>query len=88
MSDFRAISLCNVIYKLVSKVLANRLKLLLDEIVDVNQSAFVLGRLIIDNVLVTFELFHHMKNLQIVEGNMALCLKLMIVLNGTFWKLC
>lgn len=63
MSDFRLISICNVIYKLVTKVLANRLKSFLNKIIVVNQSAFILGRLIIDNILVAFELFHHMENL-------------------------
>lgn len=72
MSDFRPISLCNVVYKLVSKVLANRPKRFLDNIVSVNQSAFTLGRLITYNILVAFELFHHMKQNNSAAGYMAL----------------
>lgn len=50
VGNFRPIACCNVIYKVISKILSNRLAAVLDGIVDKAQSTFIKGRLISDNI--------------------------------------
>ncbi|GKB55719.1 reverse transcriptase domain, reverse transcriptase zinc-binding domain protein [Tanacetum coccineum] len=59
VNDYRPISCCNVLFKCISKIIANRIKHCLKSIVSPNQSAFVPGRSITDNILLTQELMHN-----------------------------
>lgn len=62
MKDFQPISLCSVLYKVVAKTLANKMKRVLDKIISPSQSTFVPGRLISDNTIIGFEYIHFVKN--------------------------
>ncbi|KAL9242128.1 hypothetical protein vseg_016160 [Gypsophila vaccaria] len=54
--DFRPIACCNTIYKIISKLLCNRLGSIFPDIVHVSQSAFIKGRSILDNILICQDL--------------------------------
>lgn len=56
MEDYRPISCCNVLYKVISKIIANRLKGLLQKCIFHNQSAFVKERVLMENILLATEL--------------------------------
>ena len=61
MKDYKSISLCNVIYKIIFKTLANHLKPLISKCISPTQSAFIEGRSIMDNILIAYEIILHKK---------------------------
>ncbi|XP_062080982.1 uncharacterized protein LOC133785782 [Humulus lupulus] len=68
INDYRPIALCNVAYKIISKLLANRLRPLLPILVSPMQSAFVKGRVIHDNSMVVQEILHSMQHKRNKDG--------------------
>lgn len=87
MKDLRPISLCNVVYKLISKVLCNRLKLILPKLIDESQSAFVADRSIHDNVIIAFETLHALKNKRRGrEGDVALKIDISKAYDRIDWR--
>lgn len=72
IKEFRPISLCTTVYKAITKLLANRLKPIMPILVLPQQSSFVQGRSIIDNVIIGQELVHAMRRKQGSKGWMAI----------------
>ena len=68
MTELRPISLCNVGYKIISKVLCQRLKIYLPLVISETQSAFMAGRLISDNILIGQEMFHGLRTNKACQG--------------------
>lgn len=56
VKDFRPVACCSVLYKIISKVLSNRMQHVLDDIIGGSQSSFVKSRVIFDNVILSHEL--------------------------------
>ena len=87
ITDFRPISLGNVVSRIISKVLANRIKPILPNIISNSQSAFVLGRIITNNTTMTFEMIHHMRNRRNGrKGHMVVKLDISKVYDRVEWE--
>ncbi|KAJ9555354.1 hypothetical protein OSB04_009968 [Centaurea solstitialis] len=64
LNDFRPISLVGVVYKVIAKVLAERMKVVMGSIISDVQSAFLKGRSILDGVLIANETVNYIKGLK------------------------
>lgn len=68
----RPIGICNVGYKIITKVIVNRLKPILPKLISNTQSSFVPGRQITDNIVIMQEVLHTMRRKKGVKGYMAI----------------
>lgn len=72
ISQYCPISICNVLYKLITKTLVNRMKFVLPSLVGPEQSSFVSGRQIMDNVVIYQKTLHFMRLAKGDKGYMAI----------------
>lgn len=72
LRSFNPISVCNVSMKIVSKMIVNRLKEVLDMLIPQNQASFVLDRQSVDNIIICQEMIHSLRYTKATRGGMVL----------------
>ncbi|KAL0402832.1 UNVERIFIED_CONTAM: LINE-1 retrotransposable element O protein [Sesamum radiatum] len=85
VDQFRPISLCNTTYKVISKILANRIKPHLEKIISPFQMAFVPGRNINDNSIISQEIMHYLHRKKGRKGFMAIKIDLSKAYDRVEW---
>ena len=87
LADMRPIALCNVLYKIVSKMLTNRMKIVLPTVISNAQSAFIPGRAITDNIIISAEVMQFLKRKrQGKHGSAALKIDMSKAYDRIEWK--
>jgi hypothetical protein len=86
VNHFRPISLCNVVYKIIAKILVSRLRPLLHKLISPCQSAFIPGRWVAENEVIVQELLHSFKQRKVKGGMMAIKLDLQKAYDKVNWS--
>lgn len=86
ISQFRPISVCNVIIKVISKVVANRLRLILPKLVQETQTSFIPTRQGVDNIVVAQEIIHTKRQKSGRQGLMAFKVDLEKAYDRVEWR--
>lgn len=86
VNHYRPISLCDVVYKVISKLLVSKLRPLLDKIISPAQSAFIPNRWIVENQVIVQEILHSFKTRKTKPGLMAVKLDLQKAYDRVNWK--
>lgn len=86
IKKFRPIGLCNTIYKVITKILANRIKPFLEKIISPFQTSFMQNRRASDNALTIQELVSNLRKLQGKEGHMLIKIDLEKAFDRIEWS--
>lgn len=85
MKQFRPISLCNVIYKIISKVLVMRMQKFIFRLINPLQASFIPGHHASDNILIAHEMVHSIRASKAVKGGMLVKLDLEKAYDKVVW---
>lgn len=83
---FRPISLCNVVYKVITKIIVGRIRPFLHKVVSPTQSSFISGRSTTDNIVITQEVLHTLKAKKGKTGGMIFKIDLEKAYDKVSWK--
>ncbi|XP_028786509.1 uncharacterized protein LOC114742412 [Neltuma alba] len=86
LRDLRPIGLCNVIFKIITKIIANRLKPCLSYMISPTQCSFIPSRHSSDNIIVAQEVVHSMRIKQGYKGFMAIKIDLEKAYDRVNWN--
>ena len=87
LGNYRPISLCNIVYKIVTKIIVGRIRPFLDQLISPCQAAFVPGRRGVDNAIIVQEIIHTMGKTRGNIGYMALKIDLEKAYDKLEWSL-
>ena len=86
VNHFRPISLCNLVYKAIAKILVARIRPLLHKLISPCQSAFISRRWIAENGVIVHEMLHSFKKRKVKNGLMAIKLDLQKAYDRVNWN--
>ena len=85
-NNYRPISLCNVVYKIISKLLVSKMRPFLHKLISPCQSTLIPGRWIVENQVIVQELLYSFKTTKIKVGQMAIKLDMQKAYDRVSWK--